>query len=150
MGRRTSADKESSNCRILLISLTLNYVFHMLIMGSCFFIKVILHDLILWSLKGVKRCFGKYFCLKFVSDFILIIQTQCFCMKVATGQVASTGMVALSYVQKISEKVEFTVCDTLLLSKENFKKKFVTFCMHFLCVFYVGLPSFWLHVQLHV
>lgn len=28
-----------------------------------------------------------------------------FCLQVATGQVASTGMVALSYVQKLSEKV---------------------------------------------
>ncbi|MBA0788350.1 hypothetical protein Gotri_000131 [Gossypium trilobum] len=27
------------------------------------------------------------------------------CLQVATGQVASTGMVALSYVQKVSEKV---------------------------------------------
>jgi len=28
-------------------------------------------------------------------------------MQVATGQVASTGIVALSYVQKVSEKVAF-------------------------------------------
>lgn len=28
-----------------------------------------------------------------------------YCAQVATGQVASTGMVALSYVQKVSEKV---------------------------------------------
>lgn len=29
-----------------------------------------------------------------------------FHLQVATGQVASTGMVALSYVQKVSEKVK--------------------------------------------
>ena len=30
-------------------------------------------------------------------------------MQVATGQVASTGIVALSYVQKVSEKVRFLI-----------------------------------------
>ncbi|XP_028072863.1 mitochondrial import receptor subunit TOM40-1-like [Camellia sinensis] len=32
-------------------------------------------------------------------------QIHNFCLQVATGQVASTGMVAMSYVQKVSEKV---------------------------------------------
>ncbi|KAM1084960.1 hypothetical protein ACFX13_010965 [Malus domestica] len=35
---------------------------------------------------------------------------------VATGQVASTGMLALSYVQKVSDKVEKLVCLELQVS----------------------------------
>lgn len=36
------------------------------------------------------------------------------CLQVATGQVASTGMVALSYVQKLSDKVGRMPLDRLL------------------------------------
>ena len=39
-----------------------------------------------------------------------------FYLQVATGQVASTGMVALSYVQKVSEKVR----KLMYLSKKKF------------------------------
>lgn len=71
-----------------------------------------------------------------------IVYFSIFWLQVASGQVASTGMVALSYVQKVCEKVR--------------KFEFKIFCnnmfiyIHYAVFFYLGFSSIRLNIQLHV
>ena len=64
-----------------------------------------------------------------------------FWWQVVTGQVASTGMVALSYVQKVSEKVKKVQLENLC--------SYILFTLN-TDFFYLGFSSIRLNVQLHV
>ena len=49
-------------------------------------------------------------------------------MQVATGQVASTGMVLLSYVQKVSEKVKHILVSKTIRNNMLFMHTFLYVC----------------------
>lgn len=65
-------------------------------------IEVVVNQ-VLWSLVSSQCQKWTVFTVDIVLSFDDILLF--FWLQVATGQVASTGMVALSYVQKLSEKV---------------------------------------------
>lgn len=87
----------------------------------------------------------RYFalCPNTVSKLYWDLLCNClFCTeKVATGQVASTGIVALSYVQKVSEKV--SICITITKAK----KIFSLLHMWLNIILFSGFSSCWFHVQ---
>lgn len=94
-----------------------------------------------WSARPIIISFSE-------THMIYVWEKKCngccwFLFQVATGQVASTGIVALGYVQKVSEKVTWYLCGIFYLSSvSNFD--FLFFFLH------SGFSSYRLHVQLYV